>query len=113
MHGTWARWSRFAATIAIAASGLAPGVASADAIDGDWCKEGRQFSIRGPQITTPTGTVTSGSYDRHAFFYTDQDGGFADGAEVHMQLLNEETVRLFIGTPDSEGEIWQRCDFTS
>ena len=113
MLGTVTRRSRVAAMLAIAAGMHAPGTARADAIDGDWCKEGRQFSIGGPQIMTTTGTVTRGSYDRHAFFYTDQDGGFADGAEVHMRLLNEETVRLFIGTPDSEGEIWQRCDFTS
>lgn len=92
---------------------LAPAGARADAIDGDWCKEAAQFSIAGPRITTPAGTETRGSYDRHGFFYVDEDGGFEEGAEIRMDLLNDDAVRIFVGAPDIEGEIWHRCDFVS
>ena len=48
---------------------LAPSAALADAIDGDWCSQthGEQFSIAGPNITTPAGTKTTGDYSRQPF----------------------------------------------
>ena len=92
---------------------VAPATALADAIDGDWCKATDQFSIAGPRITTPAGLETSGNYDRHGFNYRDEDGGFDKGAEIRMELLNEETLRVFVGAPDMEGVIWHRCDFVS
>ena len=98
---------------AMAAVVLASPPAFADAIDGHWCREGAHFTIRGPAITTPAGRIARGTYDRHAFLYVDEDGGFAEGAEIHMRLLNQETLRLFVGRPQGDGEIWQRCDFVS
>lgn len=91
----------------------APATVFADAIDGDWCKDTEQFSIAGPRITTPAGVQTGGDYDRHGFAYLDDDGGFDQGAEIRMDLLNEETLRVFVGTSDTSGEIWRRCDFVS
>lgn len=87
--------------------------ALADAIDGDWCKAGEQFAISGPQITTPAGTVTTGTYDRHAFHWVDTDGSFEADADVYMRLLNDEMLRLSVGARGAGGEIWQRCDFVS
>ena len=49
---------------------LTPWAANADAIDGDWCREGRHLSIDGPNITTPGGNAIQGDYDRHGFRYT-------------------------------------------
>jgi hypothetical protein len=83
--------------------------ALADAIDGDWCSGAgsERFSIAGPNITTPTGTRTTGDYSRHAFAYVVPDGDPGAGSEVRMQLLSEEEVRVVVG--GSSPEIWRRC----
>jgi hypothetical protein len=92
---------------------LAPGVACADAIDGNWCApDGRVMTIDGPAIVTPGGSQITGNYSRHAFAYVVPPGEGDAGATVLMVLLNEETVRLDPpnGAPE---EIWHRCDVTS
>ena len=95
---------------------LMPIRAMADVIDGDWCfPDGRRFEIRGPDIVTPAGSRTMGDYSRHHFIYvvpqTDPDPDA--GKTIDMRLMNENTVYLWVGGPDSETEappqIWHRC----
>ena len=87
------------------------GLARADAIDGDWCKEdGRHFTIKGSEITTPGGTVMAGTYSRHAFSYTTPASDIPSGVAILMTLANETTVRLREGTdPSAPVQIWTRC----
>jgi hypothetical protein len=92
---------------------LAPAVAHADAIDGNWCaRDGRVMTIDGPAIVTPGGSQISGSYSRHAFSYVVPPGESDAGATILMILLNEDTVRLDPGN-GAANEIWHRCDVTS
>jgi hypothetical protein len=97
----------------ILAAGAFSGTALADAIDGDWCNSGRQFTIRGPEIVTPAGSAIRGNYDRHAFAYVVPENEPEAGAEIYMQLLNEETLRLMVGSWNADGEVWRRCEFVS
>ena len=87
--------------------------AHADAIDGDWCSttEAKQFSIAGPNITTPAGTHTTGDYSRHAFAYIVPDGDPGAGQAIVMQLMNEEEVRVSVN--GGEAKIWRRCELIS
>lgn len=87
--------------------------ALADAIDGNWCRQGRQFTIEGPKITTPAGTHTEGDYRRHSFRYDVPQGEEGEGLEIRMILLNEETVQLSRGTAEGAPEVWHRCSITS
>jgi hypothetical protein len=90
----------------------AAGAASADVIDGNWCAgDGRTLSIAGPRIITPGGSALTGDYSRHRFAYTVPPPEAGAGAQVSMQLLNEDTVRLVAGRAPEE--IWHRCDVTS
>ncbi len=98
--------------VAVAAVLCATRPALADAIDGNWCHDdGRRLSIRGPEIVTPGGLAMHGDYTRHAFTYAAPAGEPEAGQIIHMLLLNENTVRLQIGSPDSSspGQIWRRC----
>lgn len=98
---------------------LTAGSAWADAIDGEWCREGRHFVIEGPNIVTYAGTRMTGDYDRHGFRYTVPAGEPEAGREIVMVLLSEETLELFrktAGAPagaSGTGEIWKRCRVTS
>ncbi|HZS81570.1 MAG TPA: hypothetical protein VFA50_01770 [Stellaceae bacterium] len=103
--------------VALGAIGGA-GSARADVIDGDWCSlDGRQFSIKGPQIVTPAGTRTEGDYSRHYFTYVVPPGEKEAGATVSMTLVNENTVHLRRGDAGGSGssaasgavEVWKRC----
>lgn len=105
-----------------AATGLAlllpTQAALADAIDGNWCHQAKQLSIRGPAIVTPGGTAMQGDYDRHGFIYVVPGGEPQAGQTVVMVLLNETTMRLGIGgTVEAAGkaasEIWRRCSATT
>jgi hypothetical protein len=88
--------------------------AMADVIDGDWCFEGRHFSIKGPAIVTPEGTRTSGDYTRHSFSYVVPAPAARAGATISMRLLNETTLRVLPGAdPATPEQIWRRCDVTS
>lgn len=85
----------------------------ADAIDGHWCfTDGRKFSIDGPRIVTPAGTRTTGDYDRHAFSYTVPTGDPGAGSIISMDLVDEDTVQLWIGPRTSASgpmQTWRRC----
>lgn len=83
----------------------------ADAIDGEWCDEsGHHFVIKGPDIVTPQGTKTSGTYSRHAFSYAVPASDPSAGATIFMRLLNEETVHLRVGDDQAAPvQVWTRC----
>ena len=86
--------------------------ARADRIDGDWCHEALSLHVSGPAIRTPSGHDITGDYARHAFRYTVPADEPQAGAEIFMQLLNEEEMTLFRpaadGKPAAE-ERWTRC----
>ena len=64
--------------------------AQADVIDGDWCNaEGKQMTIRGPEIVTPGGKQTRGDYTRHSFSYVIPEGEQGAGETVSIILRNE------------------------
>ena len=89
---------------------LSARAARADVIDGNWCSaDGRSFSIKGPEIVTPAGTHSRGSYSRHAFSYVVPAGDPGAGGTVSMVLLNETTVRLWVGANTDAAETWRRC----
>jgi len=88
------------------------GPAVADAIDGDWCSgKGLHLTIRGPEITTPSGVTLKGNYHRHEFSYTAPPGDADAGTQIDLRLLSEEFMNLYRlkdGTP-GEPELWRRC----
>ena len=110
---------RSGATLGAALSlALSAGIARADAIDGNWCREGRQMSIRGPAIVTPAGTAMQGDYDRHGFAYVVPAGEPKAGQTVIMVLLNETTLQLATGADRTAAtkaptEVWRRCSATT
>jgi hypothetical protein len=84
--------------------------ACADAIDGHWChKDGRRFSIRGPEILTPGGKGMEGNYSRHWFSYVVPIPEPGAGETIFMTLLNENTVQTRLGETGTAQEIWIRC----
>jgi hypothetical protein len=87
--------------------------AAADAIDGNWCfTDGRRLSIHGPEIVTPGGNRLAGNYGRHDFSYTAPSSESAGGQTVFMLLVNENTMRLKVGSAPSysdPAEVWTRC----
>ena len=88
--------------------------ALADVIDGDWCFEGRHFSIRGPTIVTPEGKKLDGDYSRHSFSYVAPGPDPVAGATIFMLLMNETTLRLRVGRdPATPSQEWRRGDVTS
>ena len=94
---------------------LSPGLALADAIDGNWCSaEGKRLSIEGPAIVTPAGTATHGNYSRHYFTYQVPPSDPGAGQTVYMALLNENTVHLTMASDAQKAqqtavEVWHRC----
>jgi len=97
-----------------AALALSSGAALADVIDGDWCLEGKHFSIKGPEIVTPGGAKLTGEYTRHSFRYDAPPPEADAGKTVIMRLMNETTLRLHVGEDaDAPWQIWRRCDVTS
>jgi len=94
---------------------LSPGLARADAIDGNWCSaEGKRISIEGPAIVTPAGTATHGNYSRHYFTYEVPPSDPGAGQTVYMALLNENTVHLTVASDAQKAqqtavEVWHRC----
>jgi hypothetical protein len=90
--------------------GLLASPAFADAIDGFWChKDGRRFTIRGPEIVTPGGTSMEGNYSRHWFSYKAPAPEPGAGQTIFMALADENTVYLRRGEQASAPEIWVRC----
>ena len=50
------------ALMLVVAAAACPRAAMADVIDGNWCyRDGRHFSIRGPDIVTPAGFAKFGT----------------------------------------------------
>ena len=83
--------------------------ATADAIDGSWCDDaGRHLAISGSRIVTPGGTEMEGNYTRHAFRYVVPLNAPSSGQLVDMQLLNENTAQLRVGSGGG-AEVWRRC----
>jgi hypothetical protein len=87
-----------------------PGAALADQLDGDWCfpGDGRNLTIQGDRIVTPSGTKTTGDYRRHTFSYVVPDSDPGAGAEIFIRQLNDLTMVL--RQPDGTEETWKRCD---
>lgn len=105
---------------AVALAGLVLGSqeARADAIDGDWCHEGRNLSIRGSNIRTPGNSNIVGQYGRHAFRYIVPDNEPDAGAVVEMDLLNDEEMNLRVapsggGAVAGDWQVWRRCKVVS
>ena len=107
------RHARLGSVVLAATFALNTGTALADAIDGDWCNGEQRYSIRGSEIVTPTGLALTGEYSRHAFAYDVPEGEPVAGERILMVLLNEQTMRLHVDSTSNEGEIWERCQFTS
>ena len=86
--------------------------AVADAIDGDWCGQtGLHLTIKGPEITTPSGVTLQGNYHRHRFSYTAPPGDADAGVQFDLRLLSEDFMNLYRlkdGRP-GEPELWRRC----
>lgn len=106
--------SRLARTLALAMFAIVAGSANAfaDIIDGDWCFEGRHFSIHGPSIMTNEGEAVTGLYTRHSFSYVAPTTAPEAGATILLRLLSETSLRLLPGA-DAAAQIWRRCDATS
>jgi hypothetical protein len=86
--------------------------AFADVIDGTWCYKDQSLSIDGPNIITPGRSAITGNYQRHSFDYTTPVNERDAGAAVHMILLNENTVNLWVGAAYPESgtvQVWLRC----
>src|SRR5260370_39336720 len=85
--------------------GLWSTLARADVIDGDWCNaEGKQMTIRGPEIVTPGGKQTRGDYTRHSFSYVIPAGEPGAGETVSIILRNELLAHARQGKADAA---WQ------
>lgn len=112
---TRGRWTLALGVAAGAIIALSPGLARADAIDGNWCSaEGKRMSIEGPAIVTPAGTATHGNYSRHYFTYQVPPSDPGAGQTVYMALLNENTVHLTMAADAQKAqqaavEVWHRC----
>lgn len=94
--------------VLLLALGIGATPSRADSIDGDWCfTDGRHLTIRGPQITTPTGKRLDGNYDRHAFSYVAPAPEADAGKTIAMTLVNENTVH--VRSAESPAQVWRRC----
>jgi hypothetical protein len=89
--------------------------ALADAIDGDWCGGGKHLSIKGPQITLPSGASMQGQYRRHEFAYKIPAGDVDAGQVIYMHVLSDEEMNLYHVKDNKPGapETWKRCEVTS
>lgn len=86
------------------------GAAHADAIDGDWCStDGQRMSIRGDNITLPSGKQILGNYSRHAFDYVIPSGDSGAGDTVNVILRNEYLAFSRQGANGDRSTEWRRC----
>jgi hypothetical protein len=90
---------------------LLSATAFADAIDGDWCLAGKHLSIRGPEITLPSGVAIQGQYGRHEFVYQVPVGDPDAGDLRYLQLQGEDNMSLYHVKDGKavDGESWLRC----
>jgi len=79
----------------------------ADAIDGNWCREGRHLAIDGPDLITPGGNRIKGNYDRHGFEYVVPTGEKGAGQPVSMVLQDDDHMTLQQG--EGGPQTWKRC----
>ena len=108
-------WPRLLPAALMAWLILMPAAARADQIDGHWCyKDGRSFTIHGPQLFTPKGNKIRGDYDRHGFAYVVPKDEKGAGDKVLMQQQNDRILHLWRYGADSAqrgpAEVWHRCD---
>lgn len=119
MLSTASIWGRRSAKLGAILAALTATPALADAIDGEWCREGRHFVIEGPNITTYAGTRMTGDYSRHGFRYVAPATEPEAGTEIVMQLRSEENLDLYRRAPGAAApaqptpEPWRRCRVTS
>ncbi|MBI5320771.1 hypothetical protein [Bradyrhizobium sp.] len=86
------------------------GAAHADAIDGDWCSaDGQRMSIRGDNITIPSGRQIAGNYSRHAFDYVIPPGDSGAGDTVNIILRSEYLAFSRQGANGDKPTEWRRC----
>jgi hypothetical protein len=103
------------ALMLVVAAAACPRAAMADVIDGNWCyRDGRHFSIRGPDIVTPAGTSAKGNWSRHSFSYRVPPAEADGGQTIYMLLQDQNTVALAVGTQPmiadpAQVQIWHRC----
>ena len=83
-------------------SPVAPHLASADVIDGEWCMGTSHFTIDGPSILTPGGNRIQGNYTRHSFAYVVPDNEPGAGSEISMLLFN--APQTIIKCPSDRGK---------
>jgi hypothetical protein len=101
--------------IILAAAGAAttiPAPALADVIDGTWCFKEQSLSIDGPKIITPGRNAITGNYTRHGFDYQVPANERDAGSMVHMVLLNDNMMNLWVGSSTPEPgvvQLWLRC----
>jgi len=95
----------------IALGVLAPGMALADSIDGDWCSPDNKLrvSIQGPDIVTPGGHRIKGDYDRHAFSYVVPASEPGAGKKAEMVLRGEYAMQFLAGPVVPTDQMWRRC----
>ena len=67
------------------------------------------MKIRGPEITTPGGTLTRGDYTRHSFVYVIPAGEAGAGETISIILLSEYLAHARQGGPDAPIVVWNRC----
>ncbi len=90
------------------------GSACADAIDGNWCRQGESFTIEANAIITPGGRRTVGDYRRHTFSYVVPAPDAGAGNTIEMVLVHDNLVHLLersgaSGAPTGPVENWRRC----
>lgn len=90
---------------------ILPGLAWADAIDGDWCSPDNKLrlSIKGADILTPGGSHIQGDYTRHAFSYVVPAGEPGAGQTAQMFLMGEYAMQFKAGPVVPADQIWKRC----
>ncbi len=88
-----------------------PGLALADAIDGDWCSPDNKLrlSIKGADIVTPGGSHIQGDYTRHAFSYVVPGSEPGAGQTAQMFLMGEYAMQFKAGPVVPTDQVWKRC----
>jgi hypothetical protein len=84
------------------------------ASDGNWCGEkGLHLTIKGPEITTPSGVNLKGNYHRHEFTYVAPPGDAKPGMLIYLMQLSEELMNLYHVKVGKPRELRRRCEVTS
>ncbi len=82
--------------------------AEADSIDGRWCNKGRQVTIEGSLIITPSGKKIEGTFDRHSFSYTIPAGEPHTGEKGDF-IVQHDDLAHFTRSGSSQIEEWEPC----